>query len=149
MGQTRFFCLALTTTLGKRKLRKLEAALHCLKIDLVLHFTWGVGSMQTSFSWNYLSVPRSWPRPRQDHTEGQQLLMLQVSLLHHSSLCQRKEQRVLIVVISVVPGFTDTKLKIISDCRKNSVFFLLLDWYYLPTPPLGQDMTQGQFLSGV
>ena len=23
------------------------------------------------------------------------------------------------------------------------------EWYYLPTPPLGQDMTQGQFLSGV
>ena len=23
------------------------------------------------------------------------------------------------------------------------------DGYYLPTPPLGQDMTQGQFLSGV
>ena len=22
-------------------------------------------------------------------------------------------------------------------------------WYYLPTPPLGQDKTQGQFLSGV
>ena len=22
-------------------------------------------------------------------------------------------------------------------------------WPYLPTPPLGQDMTQGQFLSGV
>ena len=22
-------------------------------------------------------------------------------------------------------------------------------WYYLPTPPLGQDMTQGQFLRGV
>ena len=22
-------------------------------------------------------------------------------------------------------------------------------WYYLPTPPLGKDMTQGQFLSGV
>ena len=22
-------------------------------------------------------------------------------------------------------------------------------WYYLPTPPLGQDMTQGQFLNGV
>ena len=22
-------------------------------------------------------------------------------------------------------------------------------WYYLPTPPLGQDMTHGQFLSGV
>ena len=22
-------------------------------------------------------------------------------------------------------------------------------WYYLPTPPLGQDITQGQFLSGV
>ena len=25
----------------------------------------------------------------------------------------------------------------------------LWKWYYLPTPPLGQDMTQGQFLSGV
>ena len=32
-------------------------------------------------------------------------------------------------------------------------FFVLwpinLRRYYLPTPPLGQDMTQGQFLSGV
>ena len=26
---------------------------------------------------------------------------------------------------------------------------LMITWYYLPTPPLGQDMTQGQFLSGV
>ena len=26
---------------------------------------------------------------------------------------------------------------------------LIYSWYYLPTPPLGQDMTQGQFLSGV
>ena len=26
---------------------------------------------------------------------------------------------------------------------------VLLDNLYLPTPPLGQDMTQGQFLSGV
>ena len=26
---------------------------------------------------------------------------------------------------------------------------LQYSWYYLPTPPLGQDMTQGQFLSGV
>ena len=24
-----------------------------------------------------------------------------------------------------------------------------IGWYYLPTPPLGQDMTQGQFLSGL
>ena len=23
------------------------------------------------------------------------------------------------------------------------------EWYYLPTPPIGQDMTQGQFLSEV
>ena len=28
-------------------------------------------------------------------------------------------------------------------------FFFLLSYSYLPTPPLGQDMTQGQFLSGV
>ena len=27
--------------------------------------------------------------------------------------------------------------------------FLPFIRYYLPTPPLGQDMTQGQFLSGV
>ena len=26
---------------------------------------------------------------------------------------------------------------------------LQVSWYYLPTPPLGQDKTQGQFLSGV
>ena len=25
----------------------------------------------------------------------------------------------------------------------------IVSWYYLPTPPLGKDMTQGQFLSGV
>ena len=30
-----------------------------------------------------------------------------------------------------------------------SVDDTLLPRYYLPTPPLGQDMTQGQFLSGV
>ena len=28
-------------------------------------------------------------------------------------------------------------------------FIQLSKRYYLPTPPLGQDMTQGQFLSGV
>ena len=27
--------------------------------------------------------------------------------------------------------------------------FSAMSRYYLPTPPLGQDMTQGQFLSGV
>ena len=29
------------------------------------------------------------------------------------------------------------------------VFHVSFYWYYLPTPLLGQDMTQGQFLSGV
>ena len=33
--------------------------------------------------------------------------------------------------------------------EKSSVFLYTSLWYYLPTPPLGQDMTQGQFLSGV
>ena len=28
----------------------------------------------------------------------------------------------------------------------NYIYFVL---FYLPTPPLGQDVTQGQFLSGV
>ena len=37
-----------------------------------------------------------------------------------------------------------------SDLLEKWVKFVNLnDWYYLPTPPLGQDMTQGQFLSGV
>ena len=30
-----------------------------------------------------------------------------------------------------------------------SVCVSMCEWYNLPTPPLGQDMTQGQFLSGV
>ena len=36
-------------------------------------------------------------------------------------------------------------------CSSGSCVCLLsaARWYYLPTPPLGQDMTQGQFLSGV
>ena len=29
------------------------------------------------------------------------------------------------------------------------VYIVMGGWYYLPTPPLGQDMTQGQFLSEV
>ena len=32
-----------------------------------------------------------------------------------------------------------------KEIRASSVTW----WSYLPTPPLGQDMTQGQFLSGV
>ena len=32
--------------------------------------------------------------------------------------------------------------------KKNS-HGTLIDWSYLPTPPLGRDMTQGQLLSGV
>ena len=41
----------------------------------------------------------------------------------------------------------------VLSSSKSSLFLLLVvepaTWYYLPTPPLGQDMTQGQFLSGV
>ena len=40
--------------------------------------------------------------------------------------------------------YTKKALKYSIYCE----FFLLL-LSYLPTPPLGQDMTQGQFLSGV
>ena len=41
-----------------------------------------------------------------------------------------------------------------GECRvplycHHSLVHSGLEWYYLPTPPLGQDMTQGQFLSGV
>ena len=40
----------------------------------------------------------------------------------------------------------------VSSILQDSSQYLNLSsafWYYLPTPPLGQDMTQGQFLSGV
>ena len=45
-------------------------------------------------------------------------------------------------VYSTAPGAWAT-ISLVSLLR---IFVL---WYYLPTPPLGQDMTQGQFLSGV
>ena len=35
------------------------------------------------------------------------------------------------------------------DNLKEKFSFLYKVGYYLPTPPLRQDMTQGQFLSGV
>ena len=36
-----------------------------------------------------------------------------------------------------------------ATCVRQGSLNALSSWYYLPTPPLGQDMTQGQFLSGV
>ena len=33
--------------------------------------------------------------------------------------------------------------------QKYKIFSCKQRWSYLPTPPLGQDMTQGQFLSEV
>ena len=37
----------------------------------------------------------------------------------------------------------------VSLRRDAGGVFYIPSWSYLPTPPLGQDMTQGQFLSGV
>ena len=47
----------------------------------------------------------------------------------------------------------------ISQILKRENFFITIEhlksfnyqneWSYLPTPPLGQDMTQGQFITGV
>ena len=45
------------------------------------------------------------------------------------------------------PDFFVQAFKIVVDSSKFTMLFLYI--YYLPTPPLGQDMTQGQFLSGV
>ena len=42
----------------------------------------------------------------------------------------------------------DTKRKKV-DTNKTREILTKCNWYYLPTPPLGQDMTQGQFFSGV
>ena len=36
-----------------------------------------------------------------------------------------------------------------SFTPKTFIIIIISHWYYLPTPPLGQDMTQGQFLSRV
>ena len=36
-----------------------------------------------------------------------------------------------------------------SHKNKKSNDHIFLEWSYLPAPPLGQDMTQGHFLSGV
>ena len=57
---------------------------------------------------------------------------------------------------------TDEQLKIILNCRKSTIHYKNSTWIksftdnfhvpigtIYPTPPLGQDMTQGQFLSGV
>ena len=41
------------------------------------------------------------------------------------------------------------KDKVVQSREWSSALPYILVWYYLPTPPLGQDMTQGQFLSGV
>ena len=41
------------------------------------------------------------------------------------------------------------KGKVEQSWEWSSALPKTLVWYYLPTPPLGQDMTQGQFLSGV
>ena len=35
------------------------------------------------------------------------------------------------------------------NCLLRIIISYLKPYLYLPTPPLGQDMTQGQFLSGV
>ena len=37
----------------------------------------------------------------------------------------------------------------ISEAELNEITLKEIAYIYLPTPPLGQDMTQGQFLSGV
>ena len=36
-----------------------------------------------------------------------------------------------------------------SKMKLHDQKIMLNTWSYLPTPPLGQDMTQGQFLSGI
>ena len=38
-------------------------------------------------------------------------------------------------------------LSIVTTSKISVKLFTKLGWYYLPTPPLGQDMTQGQFLT--
>ena len=64
---------------------------------------------------------------------------------------KKKKKRTCKIVDFAVPADHWIKLK-----RRIITSTLLGNWkrrgtwrYYLPTPPLGQDMTQGQFLSGV
>ena len=53
-------------------------------------------------------------------------------------------------IVLLPASFVDVGLGKSLVCRKADIFGLIVDGrYYLPTPPLGQDMTRGQFLSGV
>ena len=52
------------------------------------------------------------------------------------------------VAVSMVKIPANRKITLILKIG-GSQFFFFLSLSYLPTTPLGQDMTQGQFLSGV
>ena len=47
----------------------------------------------------------------------------------------------------IIKGIESDKEKTVINIRFD--FFGLIEYQYLPTPPLRPDMTQGQFLSGV
>ena len=44
---------------------------------------------------------------------------------------------------------SDTLTKVMKMMKHTGQWDAKHAWSYLPTPPHGQDMTQGQFLSGV
>ena len=61
---------------------------------------------------------------------------------------------IIIIIMNIIIVFIINIIIIIITLIMTSVCILDMTlnciwWYYLPTPPLGQDMTQGQFLSGV
>ena len=60
-------------------------------------------------------------------------------------------------ILEMLYFFMKTHVQYQQESRKKKILDLgwfvplhqLYLWLYLPTPPLGQDMTQSQFLSGV
>ena len=52
-----------------------------------------------------------------------------------------------VTVIPIITGILRKETGRIRNQKRKTLKLALLS--YLPTPPLGQDMTQGQFLSGV
>ena len=58
----------------------------------------------------------------------------------------REDEKLIVSKNQYQPGLLEW-FKIFLE--HNFQNFWKIGWYYLPTPPLGQDMTHGQFLSGV
>ena len=63
--------------------------------------------------------------------------MKKLDALVFHTLCEKNKENYISIATSLFQG------------REEITHFSRISLSYLPSPPLGQDMTQGQFLSGV